>query len=93
MAFTDIYESLTSANSQDGIFDYISGVIQNVGSIYDQLYGQSENLPPVQPAPAPAPATVPAAATVSGSQVQISQTKLMVGAAVVIGLLLVFARR
>jgi len=89
MALTDIFGSLTSTGSQGGIFDDISGVIQNVGSIYDQLFGKSESLPPVQPAPAPAPAPAP----VSTSQVQMSQTTLMIGAAVVIGLILVFARR
>jgi len=84
MALNDILGSLTSTGSQGGVFDDISGVIQNVGSIYDQLFGKSEDLPPVQSAPVPAP--------ISTSQ-QISQTTLMIGAAVVIGLFLIFARR
>jgi hypothetical protein len=88
MALTDILGSLTSTGS-GGIFDDVSGVIQNVGSIYDQLFGKSEDLPPAQPAPAPAPAP----AAVPASQVQISQTTLMIGAAVAIGLFLVFSHR
>ena len=87
MALNDILGSLTSTGSQGGVFDDISGVIQNVGSIYDQLFGKSEDLPPAQPAPAPVAVTLPS------SQTQISQTTLMIGAAVVIGLFLIFARR
>jgi hypothetical protein len=89
MALTDILGSLVSGSQVGGVFDDVSGVIQNVGSIYDQIFGKGEDLPPAQPAPAP----VPAAAPVSTSQTQISQTTLMIGAAVVIGLLLVFTRR
>jgi hypothetical protein len=92
MALTDILGSLTSLGS-GGIFDDFSGVIQNVGSIYDQFYGKSEDLSPAQSVPAPAPAPVPAAVTLPASQMQVSQTTLMIGAAVVIGLLLVFSRR
>jgi len=88
MALNNILGSLTSTGS-GGIFDDVSGVIQNVGSIYDQLFGKSEDLPPAQPAPAPAPVAV----TLPSSQMQISQTTLMIVGAVVIGLLLVFARR
>ena len=94
MALTGILGSLTSTDSGSygRIFDDVSGVIQNVGSIYDQMIGKSENLPSYSQSP-PAPAAVPAPATVTASQVQISQTNLMIGAAVVIGLLLIFSHR
>ena len=93
MALSDILGSLTStgSGSYGGIFDDISGVIQNVGSIYDQITGKADNLPPAQPATAPVQTPAPAQTPAQSSMLQ-SPAVLVVGAVVLLGVLLVIRR-